>query len=170
MASILRPVSLRCSTGNDNSNKEVLEVHLSGGSPGKVLFSAAHTVETFYPFKHYNWEYNWRWLPGTQTSTLDNFQSNSKESKVILSVVYVPKASDFAKYEGLEVLIQQLDLEAFTKDRNLIACVQLEESDDVVVSLGGKASVTYNSPFNRNSGPHDTSSNRNFNIALIMQS
>ena len=167
VASILRPVSLRCDTGNDESNKEVLEVHLSGGRPCKALFSAAHTVEMFYPFKHYNWEYNWRWLPGTQTSTLDNFQSNSKESKVILSVVYVPKASDFAEYEGLEVLIQQLDLEAFAKDRNLIACVELEESDEVVVSLGGKATAPHNSPFKWNSGSHDTLSNRNFNIALM---
>lgn len=167
VASILRPVSLQCSTGNDDSNKEVLEVHLSGGSPGKALFSAAHTVETFYPFKHYNWEYNWRWLPGTQTSTLDNFQSNSKESKVILSVVYVPKVSDFSEYEGLEVFIQQVDLEAFAKDRNLIACVQLEENDEVVVSLGGRATATYDSPFKRSSGSHDTSSNSNFNIELM---
>ena len=161
VASILRPVSLRCSTGNDESTKEVLEVHLSGGSPGKALFSAAHTVEMFYPFKHYNWEYNWRWLPGTQSSILEKFQSNNKESKVILSVVYVPKASDFTEYEGLEVLIQQLDLEAFAKDRNLIACVQLEEGDEVVVSLGEKATATHNSPFKLNI------SNHNFNIALM---
>lgn len=164
VASILRPVCLRCSTVDDDSNKEVLEVHLSGGNPGKALFSAVHTVETFYPFKHYNWEYNWRWLPGTQTSTLDNFQSNSKESKVILSIVYVPKASDFAEYEGLEVLIQQVDLESFAKDHNLIACVQLEENDEVVVSLGGNTTATYNSPFKQNIG---TSSTRNFNIALM---
>lgn len=160
--SILKPVSLQCSDGSSDSNKDVLEFHLSGGGEGKTLFSSAHTLQSLYPFKHYNWEYNWRWLPGTQTDFLDNFQSNTKESKVVLSVVFVPPASDFTNHEGLEVLVQNVDLDVFAKDRNLIACVQLMSNDEMNVSLG--SGTTQISPYKQQNG---ASATRNFNMAMM---
>ena len=166
IVSILKPVSLQCISGNSESSSEVLELHLCGGSKSEALFSSAHTLQTFYPFKHHNWEYNWRWLPGTQTDSLNNFQSTGKESKVILSVVYVPPASDFANHEGLEVLIQHVDLETFAKDRYLIACVQLLDKDEVNVSLGSDA--TQNSPFKQSVDSQDATGTRNFNIAVML--
>ena len=165
--SILKPVTLQCSGNDDTTTIEVLELHLnSSGSGGKkVPFSASHTLQTFYPFRHYNWEYNWRWLPGTHTNTLDGFQSNGKESKVILSVIYTPPASHFASYEGLEVLIQDVDLSSFARDRNLIACVQLTES---IVNINfGSSSVTNTSPLKKQSGGSGTEGTYNFNVAVM---
>ena len=162
VVSILKPVTLQCSGDADITN-EVLELHLSTGSENGVPFSAAHTLQTFYPFKHYNWEYNWRWLPGTQTNTLDSFRSNGKESKVILSVVYTPPAADFASYEGLEVLIHDVELSSFSRDCNLIACVQLVES---IVSLNLGSNVN-TSPFKQQPGRNGTENSYNFNVAVM---
>ena len=167
VVSILKPVILQCSGDADLTN-EVLELHLSSTSTGngnKVPFSASHTLQTFYPFKHYNWEYNWRWLPGTHTNTLDSFQSNGKESKVILSIVYTPPASHFASYEGLEVLIQDVDLSSFARDRNLIACVQLMES---IVNINfGSSDVLNISPFKKQAGGNGTEGTYNYNAAVM---
>ena len=165
--SILKPVTLQCSGDDDTTTIEVLELHLnSSGSGNKVSFSASHTLQTFYPFRHYNWEYNWRWLPGTHTNTLDSFQSNGKESKVILSVVYTPPASHFANYEGLEVLIQDVDLSSFARDRNLIACVQLTESI-VNINFGSSSVTNTSSPLKKQSGGNGTEVTYNFNVAVM---
>ena len=162
--SILKPVTLQCSDDADITS-EVLELHLnSNGNGNRVPFSASHTLQTFYPFKHYNWEYNWRWLPGTHTNTLDSFQSNGKESKVILSVVYTPPASHFASYEGLEVLIEDVDLSSFARDRNLIACVQLMES---IVNINFGSSSVNTSPFKKQAGGNGTEGTYNFNVAVM---
>ena len=162
VVSILKPISFQCSSGSSDLSSDFLELHLSGGHPGKVLFSAAHSLQTFYPFKHYNWEYNWRWLPGTQSDALESFKSSEKESRVILSVVYTPPLSAYAEYEGLEVLIQRVELESLGKDRNLIACVQLADNDEVNVSLGLSVS---SSPFEQQR--LEGGNNRNFNMAVM---
>ena len=164
VTSILKPVTLQCSGDADITN-EVLEVHLiSSGSGNTVPFSASHTLQTFYPFNHYNWEYNWRWLPGTRTNTLDSFQSNGKESKVILSIVYTPPASHFASYEGLEVLIQDVELSSFSRDRNLVACVQLMES---IVNINFGSSNVNTSPFKQQPERNGTEGTYNFNTAVM---
>jgi hypothetical protein len=167
--SILKPVTLQCSGDADGTTIEVLELHLNSngsGSGNKVPFSAAHTLQTFYPFRHYNWEYNWRWLPGTHTDTLDSFQSNGKESKVILSVVYTPPASHFTSYEGLEVLIQDVDLSSFARDRNLVACVQLTESI-VNINFGSSSGTNTLSPLKKQAGGNGTEGAYNFSVAVM---
>lgn len=115
--SILKPVSLVC-----KDNEQCLELHLASNS--SVIFSAAHSVKKLIPFKQYNWQYTWRWISGIEKLRSLHTLAGCQEPNLTVSIVYHPSRLQYAKYEGLEVLVCGIELGSSVRDKNVVLCVQ----------------------------------------------
>ncbi len=114
-------VLLRCSKEDAN---QAVELHMADKREKRVLFSASFTHSDLVPLKHYNWEFNWRWLPGTYgfnpSHSLGNLEPN-----ITASIVSWPSLSEYPSYEGLEIFIEELKLDRSEATKDIVLCCEV---------------------------------------------
>ena len=135
----LNPITLKC-----GRNDTVLELHAVDSSRnGELLFSSSCPLSLLVrnPFQHYNWEYNWRWVPGVGGFSPEHSQGNL-EANVTVSVVYWPPRSDRLQHEGLEVFIKEVEFESQQEKTDLVLTCQLHGAMDSA-AMGGVDTPPY---------------------------
>lgn len=124
----LRPVTLKCSR-----NDTVLELHVADPYGRNPYFSASCQVTDLVPFQHYNWEYNWRWVPGVGGFSPEHSLGNM-EANVTVSIVYWPSSSDNLRYEGLEVFVKAVEFHSQHERTDMVLTCQLSGAEDAIFS------------------------------------
>ena len=121
--SILKAVNVQCDTGT------MLELHLASTDGTTLYFSAVCPLSDLLPFKNYNWEFNWRWLPGVTGFSPEESQGNL-EPNLAVSVVCWPSLSDYPDYEGLEVFVEGVEFESNLSEVDLVLRCHLAELEE----------------------------------------
>lgn len=132
----LKPITLKC-----GRNDTMLELHVANSYSRKPSFSASCSLANLVPFQHYNWEYNWRWVPGVGGFSPEHSQGNL-EANVTVSIVYWPSNSDKLRYEGLEVFVKEVECRSQQEKTDVVLTCQLKNASDSV-SGGGTSTPPY---------------------------
>lgn len=119
----LKPTMLKCTDGT------MLEFHMANVNDNSLFFSASCPLAEMLPFKQYNWEYNWRWLPGITGFSPAHSRGNL-EANVTLSVVHWPSLSDYPEYEGLEVFVEGVEFDSKHENTDLVLCCRVTSAEE----------------------------------------
>ena len=157
---LLRPITLMC------NELENVELHIVDRAKDNAVFSASHQVKSLTPFKHYNWLYDRKWMPGSDPFSPSHSQA-STEPRVIVSLVYRPSQHEYLQHEGLEFLVSNVELNpANLQGRNVVLCTQLVGNDSKLRVQGVNS---YDPPFWRapKKGAKQSDPYENYNISVI---
>ena len=140
----LKMVTLKC-----RNQEEFVELHLTNNT---LIFSATHQIRSLIPFKHYNWEYNWRWRLEPGMFNPSHSQS-AQEPAIMVSLVHRPAISDYFDYEGLEVLVHGIEINPSLENKSVVVCARLSS---------GSSSERFHNETDRRASTSD-----NVNISVI---
>ena len=115
----LRAIKLKCHGRNDT-----LQLHVADKREKNPFFSASCPLSDLTPFHQYNWEYNWRWVPGVGGFNPEHSRGNL-EANVTISLAYWPSRSDFQGHEGLEVLVNGVKFNCQHEETDLVLTCEL---------------------------------------------
>lgn len=146
----LRTATLKC-TGT------VLELYVIDSNNSTLLFSSSFPLANMLPFKHYNWEFNWRWLPGISGFCAKSSQGNL-EPNVTVSVVCWPSVHDYSDFEGLEVYVDKVEFDSKYEKADLVLCCHL---------LGHEEAKEPSKPIVRFQPEGKREESSNFNMTVI---
>ena len=117
----LKPIRLKC-PGDGGE----LILNVANTKEKSLIFRTSCSLAKLVPFQHYNWEYNWRWLPGA--SGFNPAHSHfGLEANVAVSIVRLPSLSDYQAHEGLEILVNGVTFNRPYDGFDLVLCCQLRD-------------------------------------------